>query len=187
MSVKVNTTIFVGGGNLLKVTHESKTLGLPANFNIYLPPAALGKSPQKVPVLIYLCISIVCADVAGLTCTADNCSEKGGFFNHLGKANIAMLLPDTSPRNLFPDGIDVGGAGVDGEEDSWDFGTGAGFYVDATQDGWNKNYKMYSYVTEELPALVGKEFPVDINRVSITGHSMGILTLDVLMKVVMVH
>lgn len=68
----------------------------------------------------------------------------------------------------------VGGAGVDGEDDSWDFGTGAGFYVDATKEGWNKNYKMYSYVTEELPELVFKEYPIDSSRVSITGHSMGI-------------
>lgn len=113
--------------------------------------------------------------IAGLTCTADNCSEKGGFFNHLGKANIAMVLPDTSPRTrVCTIELTVGGAGVSGEDDSWDFGTGAGFYIDATQDGWKENYKMYSYVTEELPALVAKEFPVDISRVSITGHSMGI-------------
>src|SRR2546423_11013754 len=84
MSVKVNSTIFVGGGNLLKVTHDSKVLGLPANFNIFLPPAALGSSPQKVPVLFYLCMSprFLCwmeLMIAGLTCTADNCSEKGGF------------------------------------------------------------------------------------------------------------
>jgi S-formylglutathione hydrolase len=100
MSVKVNSTIFVGGGNLLKVTHDSKVLKLPANFNIFLPPAALGSSPKKVPMLIYLC-NILSNKLmqAGLTCTADNCSEKGGFFNHLAKAGIAMLLPDTSPRN----------------------------------------------------------------------------------------
>lgn len=105
MSVKVNSTIFVGGGNLLKVTHDSKVLGLPANFNVFLPPAALGSSPQKVPVLFYLCMSpgILCwmeLMVAGLTCTADNCSEKGGFFNHAAKAGIAMVLPDTSPRMI---------------------------------------------------------------------------------------
>lgn len=70
----------------------------------------------------------------------------------------------------------VGGAGVDGEDDSWDFGTGAGFYVDATQEGWNKNYKMYSYVTDELPQLVFKEYPIDETKMSITGHSMGTYT-----------
>jgi S-formylglutathione hydrolase len=71
----------------------------------------------------------------------------------------------------------VGGAGVDGEDESWDFGTGAGFYVDATQDAWKEHYKMYTYVNEELPELVAKEYPVDISRVSITGHSMGTLSL----------
>src|SRR5271154_2243627 len=105
MSVKVNSTIFVGGGTLLKVTHDSKVLKLPANFNIFLPPAALGNSPKKVPVLFYLCnfhpplVDLkLMWDSAGLTCTADNCSEKGGFFNHAAKAGIAMVLPDTSPR-----------------------------------------------------------------------------------------
>jgi S-formylglutathione hydrolase len=68
----------------------------------------------------------------------------------------------------------AGGAGVTGEDDSWDFGTGAGFYIDATQDGWNKNYKMYTYVTEELPSLVAAEFPVSVSKMSITGHSMGL-------------
>jgi S-formylglutathione hydrolase len=69
--------------------------------------------------------------------------------------------------------IIAGGAGIPGEDESWDFGTGAGFYVDATQDGWKENYRMYSYITEELPELVFKEWPIDPNRVSITGHSMG--------------
>ena len=67
----------------------------------------------------------------------------------------------------------VGGAGVNGEEESWDFGTGAGFYIDATEEGWKDNYRMYTYVTEELPELVFKEFPIDSSRMSITGHSMG--------------
>lgn len=68
----------------------------------------------------------------------------------------------------------VGGAGIDGEDDSWDFGTGAGFYIDATEPPWKENYKMDSYVTEELPELVFKEYPIDSSRMSITGHSMGI-------------
>ena len=67
----------------------------------------------------------------------------------------------------------VGGAKVEGEDESWDFGTGAGFYIDATESGWNENYKMYTYVTEELPELVSTEFPIDSSRMSITGHSMG--------------
>ena len=91
-----------------------------------------------------------------------------------------MVLPDTSPRTT-PPAIELmeGGAGVDGEEESWDFGTGAGFYVDATQEGWKEHYKMYTYVTEELPELVAKEYPIDISKSSITGHSMGIFNLYV--------
>jgi S-formylglutathione hydrolase FrmB len=69
--------------------------------------------------------------------------------------------------------LTIGGAGVEGEDESWDFGTGAGFYLDATQEGWKENYKMYTYVVEELPELVAKEFPIDSSRISITGHSMG--------------
>jgi S-formylglutathione hydrolase FrmB len=75
----------------------------------------------------------------------------------------------------------AGGAGVPGEDDSWDFGTGAGFYVDATEDGWKENYKMYTYVTQELPEFVFKEFPIDATRVSITGHSMGVDTISISM------
>lgn len=127
--------------------------------------------------------------IAGLTCTADNCSEKGGFFNHAGKANIAMVLPDTSPRDPSPfTMVIVGGAGVRGEDESWDFGTGAGFYIDATEEGWKDNYKMYSYVTEELPELVFQEYPIDSSRMSITGHSMGTqLQVRGLFQVVMEH
>jgi S-formylglutathione hydrolase len=71
----------------------------------------------------------------------------------------------------------LGGAKIHGEEETWDFGTGAGFYIDATEPGWKENYKMYSYVTEELPELVFKEYPIDSSRMSITGHSMGNLPL----------
>jgi S-formylglutathione hydrolase len=103
MPFRVNTTIRVGGGNLLKVTHESNVLKLPANFNIFLPPAAIGNTPKKVPVIFYLCSPLLLVlMIAGLTCTPENCTEKGGFFNHLGKAGIAMVLPDTSPRIAAP-------------------------------------------------------------------------------------
>jgi len=128
--------------------------------------------------------------IAGLTCTADNCSEKGGFFNHAAKAGIAMVLPDTSPRNplCLLMMVTIGGAGVQGESESWDFGIGAGFYVDATEEGWKDNYKMYSYVTEELPELVFKEYPIDPGRMSITGHSMGTqLQTGGLIQAVMEH
>jgi S-formylglutathione hydrolase len=81
----------------------------------------------------------------------------------------------------------VGGAGVEGEDESWDFGTGAGFYIDATQPRWSKNYQMYSYVTEELPSVVFKEFPLDPSSVSITGHSMGTnLSSQIMLRVTQV-
>ncbi len=124
------------------------------NLNLYLPPAAV-KSSTKAPVIFYL---------SGLTCTGDNCAEKGFLQAHASKQNIAIVYPDTSPR----------GAKIAGEDDSWDFGTGAGFYVDATTEGYRENYKMYSYITEELPKALFEEFGVlDSGRVSICGHSMG--------------
>lgn len=125
------------------------------SFNLYLPPQAIQNPSQKVPVLIYL---------SGLTCTANNCSEKGFFQHGASKKGIAVLYPDTSPRGL----------NIQGEDDSWDFGTGAGFYVDATKDPYKGGYNMYTYVTEELPKTVFAAFPqLDESRVSITGHSMG--------------
>lgn len=155
MSVTTKATIASFGGKLLKLAHQSKVTGTEMNFNLYLPPQASSSSSTKVPVLIWL---------SGLTCTADNCSEKGFFQHGASKKGIAVLYPDTSPR----------GAKIQGEDDSYDFGSGAGFYVDATADPWSKNYKMYSYVTQELPSTVFESFPqLDSGRVSITGHSMG--------------
>jgi len=99
-----------------------------------------------------------------LTCTGDNCAEKGFFQHGASKHGIAVLYPDTSPRGLK----------IAGEDDSWDFGTGAGFYVDATADPYSQGYKMYSYITSELPKTVFSNFEqIDSSRVSITGHSMG--------------
>jgi S-formylglutathione hydrolase len=122
------------------------------SLNLYLPPQS---TSQKVPVLIYL---------SGLTCTGDNCSEKGFLQRHASKHGIALVYPDTSPR----------GASIAGEDDSLDFGTSAGFYVDATKDPWSKNYNMYTYITSELPTALFSEFSqLDGERVSITGHSMG--------------
>lgn len=122
------------------------------SLNLYLPPAAL---TQKVPVLFYL---------SGLTCTADNVSEKGFLHAHASKHGLALVFPDTSPR----------GASIPGEDDAWDFGSGAGFYVDATRAPWSSHYNMYSYVTRELPSLLWGAFPeLDGGKVSISGHSMG--------------
>lgn len=124
-------------------------------LNLYLPPSASSDSKSKVPVLFYL---------SGLTCTGDNCAEKGFFQAYASKHGIAVVYPDTSPR----------GTNIQGEDESWDFGSGAGFYVDATEESWKKNYNMYTYITEELPKTLFESFEVlDGERVSIMGHSMG--------------
>jgi S-formylglutathione hydrolase len=121
-------------------------------FALFLPPQA---ERRPVPLLTYL---------SGLTCTHANVVEKGEFRAACAQAGIAFLAPDTSPR----------GDDVPGDPDgAWDFGLGAGFYVDATEDPWAANYRMWSYVTEELPALVAERFPLDMERHGITGHSMG--------------
>ncbi|KAJ9292791.1 CAZyme family CE1 [Paecilomyces variotii] len=153
MSVTTKATIASFGGKLLKLAHNATTTGCEMNFNLYLPPQAY--KSQKVPLLIYL---------SGLTCTGDNCSEKGFLQHKASEKGIAVLYPDTSPRGLK----------IEGEDDSYDFGSGAGFYIDATKAPWDKGYKMYSYITEELPKTVFSAFDqIDSSRVSITGHSMG--------------
>ncbi|KAJ9633325.1 S-formylglutathione hydrolase, variant [Exophiala oligosperma] len=156
MSVTTQATIASFGGKLLKLAHQSSTLGCEMKFNLYLPPQNTQNSLHKVPLLIWL---------SGLTCTGDNCSEKGFFQHGASKKGIAVLYPDTSPR----------GIGIKGEDDAYDFGSGAGFYVDATADPWSKNYKMYTYITKELPETVFAAYAdqIDSSRVSISGHSMG--------------
>ncbi|WEW58822.1 S-formylglutathione hydrolase [Emydomyces testavorans] len=155
MSVSTKATIVSFGGKLLKLSHNATTTGCQMSFNLYLPPQSVNGSTSKVPVLIYL---------SGLTCTPENCSEKGFLQHGASKKGIAVLYPDTSPRGL----------NIQGEDDAYDFGSGAGFYVDATKAPWDKGYKMYSYMTEELPKTVFAAFPqLDSSRVSITGHSMG--------------
>lgn len=152
MAFKLNSTIHTFGGKLLKLSHTSKTLDASIDLNVFLPPQA---SEKKVPVLIYL---------SGLTCTPNNASEKGFLHAWASQHGIAILFPDTSPRGLD----------LPGEHDSYDFGSAAGFYIDATTEHYNKHYKMYSYITEELPELVFAEYKeLDSERVSITGHSMG--------------
>lgn len=155
MSVKTTATIASFGGKLLKLSHASSTVGCDMAFNLYLPPQATTNKLHKVPLLIWL---------SGLTCTGDNCSEKGFFQHGASEKGIAVLYPDTSPR----------GMNIQGEDDSYDFGSGAGFYIDATADPWSRNYKMYSYITQELPKVVFGEFSqIDSLSVSISGHSMG--------------
>lgn len=135
--------------------HDSQAIGLPMKLGVYLPPQALIDDAQgPVPVLFYL---------AGLTCTEETFAIKGGAQRFAAEHGIAIVTPDTSPR----------GANVPGESDYWDFGVGAGFYIDATQAGWDKNYRMESYVAGELPGLLARELPLDFSRAGIFGHSMG--------------
>ena len=131
--------------------YDSAAIGLPMRFSVYLPPGAQGK---RLPVLFYL---------AGLTCTEETFMIKAGAQCMAAQEGMILIAPDTSPR----------GAGVPGETDSWDFGVGAGFYVDATQEPWAANFRMRSYIEKELPALVAQHFPADMARQGITGHSMG--------------
>ena len=132
--------------------HASSATGTDMVFSAFVPDHAPG---SKLPVLWYL---------SGLTCSHANVTEKGEYRAACTEAGIILVAPDTSPR----------GEGVpDDSEGAWDFGLGAGFYVDATQEPWSANYRMWSYVTEELPALVASEFPADVGRQGITGHSMG--------------
>lgn len=157
MSFKITATIASFGGKLLKLTHAASTVGCEMALNLYLPPQAFSSTSaqHKVPVLFYL---------AGLTCTGDNGAEKGFFQYGASQKGIAVVYPDTSPRGLK----------IEGQDDAYDFGTGAGFYIDATASPWSENYKMESYITSELPKALFSSFPeLDSSRVSITGHSMG--------------
>jgi S-formylglutathione hydrolase len=139
------------GGTQRIYRHESKAIGLPMRFSVFLPEQA---SRQKVPALFYL---------AGLTCTEETFAIKAGAQRFAAQHGIALISPDTSPR----------GAGIPGESASWDFGVGAGFYVDATQEPWSKHFRMYSYVRDELRETVLANLPVDATRLGIFGHSMG--------------
>ncbi|KAL0383510.1 UNVERIFIED_CONTAM: S-formylglutathione hydrolase [Sesamum calycinum] len=140
------------GGFNRRYKHYSPTLGCSMTFYIYFPPSS---SPShKFPVLYWL---------SGLTCTDENFIAKSGAQRVASAEGVALIAPDTSPRGL----------NVEGESDSWDFGVGAGFYLNATQEKW-KNWQMYDYIVKELPALLQENFPqLDTARASIFGHSMG--------------
>ncbi len=140
------------GGTQGVFRHFSRLADGPMEFSVYLPP---NRQPgARLPVVYYL---------SGLTCTQDNVTTKGGFQRHAAEHGLIVVCPDTSPR----------GKGYPGEDDSYDFGSGAGFYVDATQPPWHESYRMYSYVTEELPRVIAANFPADTDRSGIFGHSMG--------------
>jgi len=139
------------GGKLMRYSHSSISCSCEMTFSIFLPPQA---SNGSVPVLYWL---------SGLTCTDENFIQKAGAQQYAAEKGIALVAPDTSPR----------GKQVPDDVESWDFGSGAGFYVNATQQPWSKNYRMYDYIVDELPDLIADNFPIDGNRQSIFGHSMG--------------
>ncbi|MGI9483005.1 MAG: S-formylglutathione hydrolase [Hyphomicrobiales bacterium] len=140
------------GGEQLQFTHKSAVNDCTMTFSIYLPPQA---KTGPVPVVWWL---------SGLTCTDQNFVTKAGAQGYAAEHGLAVIAPDTSPR-----GDEV----PDDPEGAYDFGLGAGFYVDATEGSWVKNYNMYSYITNELPKLVEQNFPLDMSQQSIFGHSMG--------------
>ena len=139
------------GGIQGTYSHESRETGCVMRFGVFLPPQA---EAGAVPVLFWL---------SGLTCTEENFIVKAGAQRVAAELGLALVAPDTSPRGLK----------IPGEDESYDFGSGAGFYVDATEAPWSRGYRMYSYITQELFALVAATFPVDAARVGIFGHSMG--------------
>lgn len=140
----------VHGGWQIRYQHQSSSLDCDMVFGIFLPPQA---AFAKVPVLYWL---------SGLTCTDENFAQKAGAQRLASELGLAIVCPDTSPR----------GTDLPGEHDDWDFGSGAGFYVNATQPPWSGHYRMYDYVSKELPALIEAELPVTDQR-SVSGHSMG--------------
>ncbi len=131
--------------------HASTIIGLPMRFSVFVPAQAEG---QRVPVLFFL---------AGLTCTEETFMVKANAQRFAAKHGLMLVVPDTSPR----------GAGIAGEDDSWDFGTGAGFYLDATQAPWSARYRMESYIVDELFGISTGTLPGDARRAGIFGHSMG--------------
>ncbi|MFO7757411.1 MAG: S-formylglutathione hydrolase [Roseovarius sp.] len=138
------------GGTQGVFTHPSEVCGCDMTFGLFLPPEA---QDGPVPVLWYL---------SGLTCTHENAMVKAGAQGWAAEQGIALVFPDTSPR-----GADVA------DDDAFDLGQGAGFYVNATQKPWAPHFRMWDYVSEELPALLGASFALDMDRQAITGHSMG--------------
>ncbi|MDH5481120.1 MAG: S-formylglutathione hydrolase [Nitrosomonas sp.] len=131
--------------------HHSETIGLPMNFSVYQPPQA---QSNAVPTLFFL---------AGLTCTEETFMIKAGAQRLAAEYGLMLVTMDTSPRQT----------GIPGETDDWDFGSGAGFYIDATIAPWSNHYQMESYITTELKEIIAQHFPADINHIGIFGHSMG--------------
>ena len=139
------------GGKVAFYNHQSTETKTEMNFSVFMPAQS---NYSKVPALLYL---------AGLTCTEETFMIKAGALKLASEKGLALICPDTSPR----------GANIEGEDADWDFGTGAGFYLDATQSPWAENYRMCSYITKEFMKLVESSFPIDPQRIGIFGHSMG--------------
>ncbi len=150
MTIETVSTARAYGGTQGVYTHASTATGTPMTFSVYVPPHDEGAT---LPVVWYL---------SGLTCTHANVTDKGDYRRACAELGLIFVAPDTSPR----------GEGV-ADDAAYDLGQGAGFYVDATQEPWSSHFCMWSYVTEELPALIARHFPADMNRQSIMGHSMG--------------
>jgi S-formylglutathione hydrolase len=150
MAIETVSETLSHGGVQGVYKHASRETGTDMSFSVFVPD---GHGPR--PILWYL---------SGLTCTHANVTEKGEYRAACAEHGIIFVATDTSPRG---DGV------PDDPDGAWDFGLGAGFYVDATESPWADHYRMWSYVTEELPALVAAEFPADMARQGITGHSMG--------------
>ncbi|MGJ5675113.1 MAG: S-formylglutathione hydrolase [Nostochopsis sp.] len=138
-------------GKLGFYRHSSTSCNGEMRFAVYQPPRT---NNESLPVLYFL---------SGLTCTEENFMAKAGAQHFAAKYGLMLVVPDTSPRNT----------GIPGEDEEWDFGTGAGFYIDATVEPWASHYRMYSYVVDELPAVIAENFPAIPDRQSIFGHSMG--------------
>jgi S-formylglutathione hydrolase len=153
VSIETISEVASHGGVQGVYRHASAATGTDMTFSLFMPREV--ERGEPVPVLWYL---------SGLTCSHANVTEKGEFRAACAKAGVIFIAPDTSPR----------GEGVpDDPEGAWDFGLGAGFYVNATQEPWARHYQMERYIVDELPALVADHFPIDRERQGITGHSMG--------------
>jgi len=140
------------GGTQSVYAHDAEETACRMEFAVYTPPQA--QSGEKLPVLYWL---------SGLTCTWANFTEKAGAQRYAAEHGVIIVAPDTSPR----------GVNIPGEDDAYDFGSAAGFYVDSTEEPWAKHYRMYSYITKELPAVINEHFKVDEARAGLFGHSMG--------------
>ncbi|PFH56325.1 hypothetical protein XA68_16718 [Ophiocordyceps unilateralis] len=153
MAFTTDATIATFGGRLLKLRHQSSSTSTPMELNLFIPPSAKASSPA--PLLIYL---------SGLSCTPNNATEKAALQAHASPLGLALLFPDTSPR----------GTDIPGQDEDWDFGVAASFYLDAVVEPWSAHYRMETYLTQELPRLLFDTYPeLAKDRVSIAGHSMG--------------